>query len=80
MAGNGHRPNKLALAAGFGIGGLWILLALYCLYSASIGAANSRPDYALVWGLVGTLLLAAGSCALVGTWWHVLRKQSPDLH
>lgn len=70
----------LAVGAGFGIGVLWIAMALYCLYSASTGAANSRPDYALAWGLVGTLLLGAGSAALVGTWWHILRKPAHHDH
>ena len=74
MAHNGHHtPNKLALAAGFGIGITWILVALFCLYSAMKGAANDRPDFALAWGLVGVLLLGAGGAALVGTWWHQFR-------
>ena len=79
MAHNGHGPNKLALLAGFGIGGTWVLLALYSLFSAMKGAANDRPDFALAWGLVGTFLLGAGLAALVGTWWHNLRV-TPDEH
>ena len=73
MAENGHSPNKLALAAGFGIGILWVVMALWCLFSAFNGFADNRPDYGLAWSLVGVLLLAAGGAALVGTWWHNLR-------
>ena len=65
-----HKPNPIALAAGFGIGVLWIALALWCLISAKNGYGDGRADYGLVWSVVGVLLLAAGLAALVGTWWH----------
>ena len=71
MAVNGtHKPNPLALAAGFGIGVVWIAMALWCLAAAVKGFSNARSDYGLVWSIVGVLLLAAGGAALVGTWWH----------
>jgi hypothetical protein len=73
MADTNHAPNKLALAAGFGIGILWVAMALWCLVSAIRGFSDNRPDYGLAWSLVGVLLLAAGSAALIGTWWHNLR-------
>ena len=65
-----HKPNPLALAAGFGIGVVWIGIALWCLISAYNGYSNDRTDYGFVWSLVGVLMLAAGLSALVGTWWH----------
>jgi len=77
MAHNG-KPNMLALAAGFGIGVLWIAMALWCLFSAMNGFSNHRPDYGAAWTLVGVLLLGAGAASIVGTWWHVLR--TPPVH
>ncbi len=74
MAHNGDRPNRLALASGFGIGIVWVITALFILLNAVRGFADKRPDYGLSWSIVGVLLLAAGASALVGTWWHVLRK------
>ena len=71
MATNGNNePNKLALAAGFGIGATLLLLALWCLYAGLKGYGNDRTDYGLIWTLVGVLLTGAGASALVGTWWH----------
>ena len=72
MATNGHdQPNKLALAAGFGIGALWVLMALWCLYYGLVGGySHHRTDYGLIWTVVGVLLLGAGMSALFGTWWH----------
>jgi hypothetical protein len=71
MARNGtHKPNPLALAAGFGIGVVWIGMAIWCIAAAVKGYSNGRTDYGFVWSIVGTLLLAAGTAALVGTWWH----------
>jgi hypothetical protein len=71
MAVNGtHKPNPLALAAGFGIGVLWIAMALWSLIAAARGYADNRSDYGLIWAVVGVLLLGAGIAALVGTWWH----------
>jgi predicted MFS family arabinose efflux permease len=78
MAQNGTQPNRLALASGFGIGILWIATALFILYNAIRGFADHRPDYGMSWSLVGVLLLAAGVAALVGTWWHLIRR--PPAH
>ena len=78
MADHDQGPNKLALAAGFGIGVLWIAMAVYCLYSAVNGFSDNRPDYGLAWSLVGVLLLGGGTMALIGTWWHQLRPQHED--
>lgn len=78
MAEHDHSANKLAIAAGFGIGVLWIAMALWCLYSAIAGFSDNRPDYGLAWSLVGVLLLAAGSAALIGTWWHQLRPHAEE--
>jgi len=65
--------NTLALGAGFGIGILWLLMAGTSLWSAARGFANDRSDWGVAWGLVGILLLAAGTAAMVGTWWHLTR-------
>ena len=71
MAVNGtHKPNTLALAAGFGIGVGWIAMAIWCLAAAVKGYGNGRSDYGLIWSVTGVLLLGAGISALVGTWWH----------
>lgn len=78
MATNGSSaPNKLAVAAGFGIGITWIALALWCLAAGFKGYSNDRTDYGLVWTMVGLLLLGAGSAALIGTYWHqfVLKRK-----
>ena len=78
MAENSRSANKLALAAGFGIGVLWIAMALYCLYSAISGFSDNRPDYGLAWSLVGVLLLGAGVMSVLGTWWHQLRPHHEE--
>lgn len=65
--------NVGALAAGFGIGLLWVVFAVAVLISAIRAYANDRSDWFNVWGLVGVLLLAAGIAAMVGTWWHQTR-------
>jgi hypothetical protein len=71
MAANGHaEPNRLALAAGFGVGVLWVLMGLWCLYNGIKGYSNDRTDYGLIWTVVGVLLFGCGSAALFGTWWH----------
>jgi hypothetical protein len=71
MAQNGHaEPNKLALAAGFGIGVTWIAMALWCLASGLKGYSDSRTDYGFLWMVVGVLLLGCGIAAIFGTWWH----------
>lgn len=66
--------NTVALAAGFGIGVLWLIMAITSLWSAARGFANDRADWGVAWGLVGLLLLAAGIAAMVGTWWHQTRN------
>jgi hypothetical protein len=71
MAVNGNgEPSKLALAAGFGIGILWLAMAFWCLASGMKGYGNDRTDYGFIWTVVGVLLLGAGISAIVGTWWH----------
>ncbi|HEX6938984.1 MAG TPA: hypothetical protein VF158_06190 [Longimicrobiales bacterium] len=65
--------TKIAYLAGFGIGAAWIALALLALRSAAQGFVYDRSDWGVGWGLVGTLLLAAGTIAIVGTWWHLNR-------
>jgi hypothetical protein len=71
MAVNGtNKANPLALAAGFGIGVLWIAMALWSWISAFRGFGDNRSDYGVIWAVVGTLLLGAGLAALIGTWWH----------
>lgn len=73
-----NEPNKLALAAGFGIGVMWILMALWCLKSGITGFSDGREDYGLVWTVTGVLLFGAGGAAIVGTYWHqfVLKRRS----
>ena len=66
--------NTAALATGFGIGILWVVMAITSLWSAVRGFSNDRSDWGVAWGLVGILLLAAGIAAMVGTWWHLTRN------
>lgn len=61
------------LGTGIVIGVLWLAMAATTLWSAFRGAANGRSDWALGWGLVGALLLAAGLAAIAGSWWHEKR-------
>jgi hypothetical protein len=73
MANDSGPQNTPALAAGFGIGILWLLMAGTCLWTSYRGYANDRDDWGLVWGMVGVLLAVAGVAAMVGTWWHQTR-------
>lgn len=73
------RPqNTAALAAGFGIGLLWVMMAITALWASARGYANDKLDWGLAWGLIGLLLLAAGIAAMVGTWWHQTRVAHDD--
>jgi len=65
--------NTAALGTGFGIGVFWLFMAFTSLWSAVRGYQNERHDWALIWALVGLLLMAAGIGAMVGTWWHLTR-------
>jgi cell division protein FtsX len=80
MAGTAEPQSTGALAAGFGIGILWLIMAVTCLASAARGFANDRSDWGVTWGLVGLLLAAAGTAAMVGTWWHHTRVLRDDAH
>lgn len=83
MTQNGNlAPNKLALAAGFGIGVLWLAMSLWCLRSAMNGYANNRTDYGFLWSVVGVLLLGASMAAFIGTWWHQypLKRRQHEEH
>ena len=73
MANSTAPQNTTALATGFGIGILWLLMAGTCFWTAVRGWSNDRPDWGLLWGMVGVLLTAAGVAAMVGTWWHLTR-------
>lgn len=64
---------KLAFAVGLAIGVTWVVLAVMALRSAARGFAYDRMDWGVGWGLVGILLLTAGTAAVVGTWWHQFR-------
>jgi hypothetical protein len=69
-----HPPqNTTALGVGFGIGIIWWIMAGTSLFSAYRGYSNDRYDWGLLWGLVGLLLLGAGTAAMAGTWWHLTR-------
>lgn len=80
MANENGPQNVPALAAGFGIGILWIVFAATCLISAFRAIGNDRSDWVVSWGLVGILLLAAGTAAMVGTWWHQTRVLGKSDH
>jgi len=80
MATPSGPQNVAALAAGFGIGIVWVVFAVTALLSAARGYANGRLDWGIGWGLVGVLLLAAGIAAMVGTWWHQTRVMKDREH
>jgi hypothetical protein len=67
--------NTAALGTGFGIGILWWVMGITSLWSSFRGYGNDRYDWGLAWGLIGLLLLAAGTAAMVGTWLHLSRSQ-----
>jgi hypothetical protein len=75
MAAPQNRPpqNTVALGVGFGIGIFWWVMAITALWSSARGYGNERYDWGLAWGLIGLLLLAAGTIAMAGTWWHLTR-------
>ncbi len=78
-----NKANPIALAAGFGIGVIWIAMALWCLIAAMRGFGDNRSDYGLIWAVVGTLLLGGGLAALIGTWWHQFalpRRRARHVH
>lgn len=76
MAAEPRPPqNVVPLAAGFGIGIFWLLMAVTSLWSSYRGYHNERYDWGLIWGLIGLLLAAAGIAAMIGTWWHLTRVQ-----
>jgi hypothetical protein len=68
--------NTVALGAGFGIGIVWIVLAVLALSSAFRGFANTRADWGVAYTLVGLLLAAAGIAAIVGTWLHLTQPET----
>lgn len=68
------------MAPGLLIGALWVATALGILWVASKGAAHDESGWLLGFGLVGTLLLAAGVAALFGTWWHHARVKRDRHH
>lgn len=70
--------NTTALAAGFGIGVLLLVMAVTALWSAWRGYMNERWDWGLAWVIIGVLLLAAGLAAMIGTWWHQTRVVHHD--
>lgn len=70
--------NTTALGVGFGIGVLWLVMAVTSLWSAVRGYLHGRTDWGIAWGLVGLLLLAAGIAAMVGTWYHQTRVLHND--
>jgi uncharacterized membrane protein len=71
----GPPQNTTALGVGFGIGIVWWIMGITSLWSSARGYANERYDWGLAWGLVGLLLLAAGTAAMVGTWRHLSRAR-----
>jgi dipeptide/tripeptide permease len=79
MSTSNPKSAPLGMIAGSAIGLLWIAIALVALWSAMTGFRQDRLDWGVGWGLVGVLLFAAGSAAIVGSWWHqnrVLRDES----
>ncbi len=75
-ADSARTPSVVALGAGIVIGVLWLAMAIASLVSAFQGLANGRSDWWLAWFLVGTLLGAAGLCAIGATLWHQFRVKA----
>jgi hypothetical protein len=72
------RVRRVGLVAGLAVGILWIILAASALLTSWQGAREGRGDWALGWGLVGGLLMAAGLAAIIGTCWHIFRVLPRD--
>jgi hypothetical protein len=71
MASNAEEKSvRLGVAAGFVVGFIWIAMALAALWQSHWGSSTGRRDWALAWGLVGILLLAAGVSAIGGALHH----------
>jgi hypothetical protein len=68
--------NPVALGIGFGIGIFWWVMGVTALWSSARGYSNHRYDWGLAWGLIGLLLLAAGTISMVATWWHLTRVRN----
>lgn len=77
---SGPPQNTAALGAGFGVGILWVIMAVTSLWSSVRGFANNRDDWGFAWGLVGILMLTAGIGAMVATWWHLTHHAESDEH
>jgi hypothetical protein len=74
MASQTRPPQNVpALGTAFGIGILWWLMAGTSIWSGARGFGNDRYDWGLAWTLIGLLLAAAGTAAMIGTWWHLTR-------
>jgi hypothetical protein len=75
MATEPARPpqNTVALGTGLGVFLVWWTMAITCFWSAYRGYDHGRYDWGLMWGLIGLLLAAAGTAAMLGTWWHLSR-------
>ena len=78
MAASINEPprNATALGTGFFIGIFWWVMAITALWSSVRGYNNHRYDWGLAWGLIGLLLLAAGTISMVATWWHLTRVRN----
>jgi hypothetical protein len=70
MATSEEKSVRLGVAAGFVVGIIWIAMALTALWQSHWGSSAGRKDWALAWGLVGVLLLAAGVSAIAGALHH----------
>jgi Mg/Co/Ni transporter MgtE len=70
MVSNEEKSLRLGVAAGFVVGIIWIAMALAALWQSHWGRSNGRADWALAWGLIGLLLLAAGVAAIAGALHH----------
>jgi hypothetical protein len=77
MASEHAQPpqNTVALGVGFGIGVLWWIMAGTSLWSSFRGYDNGRWDWGMAWLVIGLLLLAAGTAAMLGTWLHLTRAR-----
>ena len=68
------------MAVGVIIGVAWIAMAVAALTTAASGVNEGRLDWVVGWGLVGVLLLTAGSISIIGTWWHQFRVLGDNGH
>ncbi|MDA1095702.1 MAG: c-type cytochrome [Chloroflexi bacterium] len=70
--------KSMKRAFGFGIGVLWVGIALGALRTGSAGWSAGHSDLGVWWTIVAALLAVAGLSAMIGTWIHTRTSRSAE--